>query len=115
MNRTLHLLADDPISDPSADMLNRRSFAGQVVEVIRLLPARESSTVMALIGPWGSGKSSLLELVTQALELRHSEEWKVVNFNPWEASSLDGLMVSFFEAISSAIPDELKKKTVGMS
>ncbi|NOK17490.1 KAP family P-loop NTPase fold protein [Corallococcus carmarthensis] len=113
MNRVLHLLADDPISEPGDDKLNRRIFAGQVIEVIRRLPAKESSTVLALIGPWGSGKSSLLGLVTKSLELYQSEEWKVVAFNPWELSSLDGLMLGFFEAISSAIPDEFKTKTVG--
>lgn len=113
MNRALHLLADDPIFESRDDKLNRWGFAGQVVEVIQRLPAKESSTVLALIGPWGSGKSSLLGLVTRSLETYHSDEWKVVAFNPWEVSSLDGLMIGFFEAISSAIPDDFQTKTAG--
>ncbi|OJT24993.1 hypothetical protein BO221_11440 [Archangium sp. Cb G35] len=108
--RQLLSLADDPIAKADDDELERAAFAEQIVNVLELVRAQPSSTVLALIGPWGSGKSSVLELVAERLAPLE-DEWTVAHFNPWELSSLDGLMFNFFEVLSSAMPDDFKDRT----
>jgi hypothetical protein len=56
--------------------------------------------VAALIGPWGSGKSSVLNLVEY--ELRDRADWTVVRFNPWAVTGLDPLLRDFFMSISES-------------
>jgi predicted KAP-like P-loop ATPase len=57
--------------------------------------------VVGVHGPYGSGKSSLLNLVEQ--ELARSAKDKspvVVRFNPWNFSTVDQLILMFFKTLS---------------
>ena len=55
------LLADTPISDPKLDRLGRAGFASSLAASILGLKGQDS-IVIGLCGPWGSGKSSVLNL-----------------------------------------------------
>ncbi|MEV0360632.1 P-loop NTPase fold protein [Nocardia sp. NPDC050697] len=64
-----------------------------------------SSVVFGLAGPWGSGKTSMLNLITKALSSAPSQPaWSVVHFTPWAASDTDTLIAEFYTAIASALP-----------
>jgi ABC-type cobalamin/Fe3+-siderophores transport system ATPase subunit len=45
--------------------------------------ANPESEVWSLLGPWGSGKSTIAEYVIALLEDYHSDEVRVVRFEPW--------------------------------
>lgn len=94
---------DDPIESADQDQLGRVSFSGQVVKVCHQVASQSKTTVMALIGPWGSGKSSVLELVTGELA-KEDDKWKVVKFNPWLFSDIESLLTSFFGELGAALP-----------
>ena len=77
------------------DKLGRAPFAQVLAERIRgvlnILPTgritpneqRDRSFILHLHGPWGSGKSTILNLLAE--ELRKSEPpWLVVEFNAWQ-------------------------------
>ncbi|MEU8366462.1 KAP family P-loop NTPase fold protein [Micromonospora tulbaghiae] len=93
--------ADDPITKASEDRLNRLTFADQVARVCTAVAKQSDTSVMALIAPYGSGKSSILSLVEQSLT--PNSEWAVVKFNPWLFSDIDSLLHSFFVALNEAI------------
>jgi hypothetical protein len=96
----------------SEDRLNRREFATAASRIIRRVELETDSTVFALIGEWGAGKTSLINLVEA--NLRATSRWTVIRFNPWETSSLESLMRYFFrsieEGIRGASPSEAKAR-----
>lgn len=59
------------------------------------------SAVVAIVGPWGSGKTSLLELVKE--RLRSTDSMRTAQFNPWLVGSVESLVQDFFSALLAAI------------
>ncbi|MFS8103816.1 hypothetical protein LFM09_42525 [Lentzea alba] len=55
----------DRVAD--VDLLNRQAFIDTLAEALKPDPEDEGPTVIAVEGPWGSGKSSLMELVKAQL------------------------------------------------
>ena len=92
------LLPDQPISAAKQDRLGRRDFALQLSR--QLFDYHDPSClVIALYGPWGSGKSSLLNLLEAELTetgKRDEHPPVVVRFDLWNFSSLDQLISMFF-------------------
>ena len=113
---TQKLFADDPISHIAEDTLGRESFAKQVAKVCQNVSKESSSSVVALVGPWGSGKTSILSMVSSDLK---KNKWSVAEFNPWLLSDIESLIRSFFSEVIGAIPTdkdangELRQKISG--
>ncbi|MDT7786296.1 MAG: hypothetical protein QOF58_4715, partial [Pseudonocardiales bacterium] len=51
------------------DLLNRQAFINTIAEALKPDPKDEGPTVLTVEGPWGSGKSSLMELVKKELPM----------------------------------------------
>ena len=81
--------ADAPVARGGTDELRRDAFVAALASQIRHAP--EDGFVMALTGEWGSGKTSLLNLVEDQLP-----DEKVVRFNPWLISGTEQLVEQFF-------------------
>lgn len=117
---TVRTLADDPAGEADVDILGRKTFARGLVERMVQIseeenhdgkkPSKKGSFLIHIHGPWGSGKSSLLNFMCHELEeeiwkekkeksivvnfYRHDLEevidkerknkWIVVNFNAWQ-------------------------------
>ncbi|WP_349592646.1 KAP family P-loop NTPase fold protein [Azospirillum argentinense] len=64
--------------------------------------ARASGVVVGLTGPWGSGKSSLLNLLQAEIERRHPAA-VVVRFDPWLVSGRDDVITQFFAELLATI------------
>lgn len=94
---------DDPITSADQDRLHRVDLAKRVASLIAETFSPESSVVHGLVGPWGSGKSSVLALVEHELKER-AGDWVVVRFNPWATSDLTGLLAEFHGAIVEVLP-----------
>lgn len=92
---------DLPITKASEDKLNRESFAESLAKVI-LQSAFPTSFTVGLYGAWGSGKTSLLNMVIEQVE-RHSTDAVVLRFNPWLCSDPKQLITQFFKQLASAI------------
>ncbi|MEA2594369.1 MAG: hypothetical protein QOF01_838 [Thermomicrobiales bacterium] len=95
---------DEPIQSPEDDALDRRDFAATIADGIRRLDATQGA-VVGILGPWGSGKTSLINLIR--IELDESPEIPVLDFNPWMFSGTDQLLESFFTEIAAQL--RLKK------
>ena len=94
---------DDAISSPDQDTFGRTGWAARQANLIDGNHASDSSLVYGLEGPWGSGKSSVVAMVKDALEGLETN-WHVVNFTPWATSTQEELFSEFFAALASAIP-----------
>jgi hypothetical protein len=91
--------ADRPISHAEDDLLERAALG-------RVLAAQATSQVghgfvIGVSGPWGSGKTSLLNLM--ASEVIESESGYVVRFDPWLFSSSEELVLRFLREISAQL------------
>jgi KAP family P-loop domain len=59
--------SDKPISKPSQDVLGRAGFALQFARSIDGLSVADDGFVIAILGNWGSGKTSVIELIIRYL------------------------------------------------
>ncbi len=94
---------DRPIFDPAEDRFGIDPFAKALAESIRKIRAPEG-TVIALNGPWGSGKSSAVNLVLHHLsDATETGELTVVNFACWWFRGEEALALAFFRELYAGI------------
>jgi predicted KAP-like P-loop ATPase len=101
---------DQPIDDPSNDAFGIDPFSSALAESIRKLRAPNGS-VIALNGPWGSGKSSALNLVLHHLEADiENKDVVVINFACWWFRGEEALALAFFRELYAGMSPSLSKK-----
>ncbi len=96
---------DSPItgSKDNPDKLNRSAFADHIAEVLLLRPG-SGPLVVSLEGPWGYGKTSVINLVEKHYTaLDASKRPIVVNFNPWMAGGAENMVQEFLVQFASEI------------
>lgn len=96
---------DLPITKSTEDTLNRGSFAKSLAKTISQYSFSSSFTI-GLYGEWGSGKTSLLNMVLETVE-DIDKNAVIVRFNPWLCSDPKQLITQFFKQMATAI--KLKK------
>ena len=92
---------DTPIRNPDDDRFGFNPFARAISDCIIKIPEPVGS-VVAIYGPWGSGKSSAINLVRRHLS-RDAEEINVINFPAWMYHDEDALVVGFFKELYAGL------------
>lgn len=105
---------DDPIKTVAEDQLRRAPVAQRAAQLIAQNHSAESSVVYGLEGPWGSGKSSVIALLTSYLTEAEYSRWKVVTFTPWATTGTEGLLSEFFAALATVAPKSKGDKVRGL-
>ncbi|MFI8532014.1 P-loop NTPase fold protein [Streptomyces aquilus] len=104
-----NLLGDDPV-DASGDELDRNRFSDHIVRVINRVRMQSESSVIALVGRWGAGKSSLLEMIKESIDDAEykqdveAREWRIADFNPWVHSDPISMYVGFYSELRACLP-----------
>jgi predicted KAP-like P-loop ATPase len=103
---------DAPIQSPHEDKYGIDPFARSLARSIESVTSPEG-IVIALYGPWGSGKSSAVNLVLHHLKpAEEAGKLTIVRFNPWWFSGAESLTLAYFEALQAAFaetkPDTIK-------
>jgi len=91
------LVGDNPIREPSEDRLGRAHLAASFAQQILRTDVSEG-LVVGVVGPWGSGKTSFVNLMRHRLE---SEDVPVLDFNPWLFSGSEHLVQAFFSQLKT--------------
>lgn len=95
--------SDRPLSDPSQDRLGYASFAQQLAQAIHKLESPEG-IVIAINGPWGSGKTTTLNFIVHYLEKIDQRERPVIlRFTPWWFSGREDIVRLFFAELQRAL------------
>lgn len=103
------LSADRPSLDPKNDLFGHAPFAKSLADSICLYPGNDG-LVLALYGPWGSGKSTVLNYVRHYLCQRPAlEQPVVVTFNPWWFSGQENLARAFLGQLQAVLPAKSEK------
>ena len=92
--------SDRPIEKCADDRLGRTGFAEALARQIADTPSTESF-VMGLVGPWGTGKTSLLNMISEVLQRR--SDIVLVRFNPWLFSGTEQLIGHFFQELAAQL------------
>lgn len=102
---------DSPIETPEQDILGRNAFVEQFAQTITSRQSKES-LVIAFYGPWGSGKSSVLNLLQQRIASETREKIGIVRFDPWYFNSQEQLLQTFFGELSRSLLLFTKDKSI---
>lgn len=104
---------DDPIATIDDDLLGRGAFAQYLVKLIRYTK-KAGAYCIHLCGPWGSGKSTILNFIKEELcppaEKRKAEmsksvpaeqgkKWVIIDFNAWQNQNISPPWWPLYEKI----------------
>jgi predicted KAP-like P-loop ATPase len=99
--------ADQPLTNPADDRLNRARFSTEISRSISNWSGRDS-LVVSLTGEWGSGKSTIKNFVLYDLK----DKAHVFEFNPWQWSGQDKLLEAFLWQLGALFgKEDIAKKT----
>lgn len=92
--------ADRPPVSPSEDRLDRMRWIERLADAL-IDPNTKKATdvVVAITGPWGSGKTTAMNFLQQHLVKTYGGEALILSFNPWLISGRDDLIRAFFKQI----------------
>ena len=113
------LLGDQPISNSLQDKLERADFCKYLAKAILSYESKEC-IVIGLLGSWGSGKSSMLNMIIEFL-YKSSKKYNritkpiIVKFNPWNYPDQNGVLAQFFYNLSSKLKPKRQKKLQKLS
>ena len=99
---------DKPITDTENDFLNRNDFAIKLAKSISNWRNKES-WVIALTGDWGSGKTSIKNLMVKELK-KAGNPIHIIEFSPWEWADQELITQSFFNELSKDLAIESNDK-----
>lgn len=97
---------DTPINSRNNDLYNYSRLAERITDCICSANAEESSFVVGISGSWGSGKTSLINLIDYELSDRKSHSFntpELLRFDPWRFNSQEQLLTEFFNSVKSKL------------
>jgi predicted KAP-like P-loop ATPase len=101
---------DGPIEEVGHDLYGFDPFAKTVADSIRNLRSPHGS-VVALNGPWGSGKSSTVNLIRRHLtDLVEDRSLTIIPFSSWWFRGEDALALAFFRELYAGVGPSLGKR-----
>jgi len=91
---------DAPITSSSEDNLGRATVAQEFAQSIRDIDT-SLGLVVGILGPWGHGKSSFVNLMRE--QFTEAPVITVIDFNPWMFSGSNQLVNFFFSEIAAEL------------
>lgn len=96
-------LPERPITSEIQDRFGRAEFARRLAKALLAHDGKLArGVVVGLVGPWGSGKSSTLNLLQEYLS-KYKSNPVVVRFEPWIISKGEDLLISLTKEIYGAL------------
>jgi len=93
-------VGDNPIKTGNDDRLERRAGAESLASDLRDIDASEGY-VLGVVGPWGSGKTSIVNMIRECLQ--EEPTLVTIDFNPWVFSGSTDLIQAFFREVAAQL------------
>ena len=108
--------SDKPIEQFDEDLLGRATFAKQLADSILSIDLSDSFAI-GIYGKWGTGKTSVLNLVQKEIEAKVAREEGnakaiVMRFEPWNFSTCDQLLTQFFAQMAALVSADDKNEAL---
>lgn len=109
-----YMYTDRPIERCSDDVFGRADFARMIGDILISTRPGESLCI-GLMGPWGSGKTSVIKMTEEYLNLEERKpNISICWFSPWNFSTTEQLISQFFLQLAEFFnADEAKKEKIG--
>ena len=105
-SKVLNIINDEPITGLDQDSYRYKDLAQEIARCISAVDASTSSFTISLNGLWGSGKTSLINLIEVCLNEERKRNLNVpalVRFNPWRFESQEQLLTGFFQLLKESL------------
>jgi len=99
---SVNIWSDNALQKAENDLLGRAAYARFLSQRITFTQPDEGAYAIHLYGPWGAGKSTILNFVKHELETtvqENGDKWLVVEFNAWRHQHIDPPWWSLMESI----------------
>lgn len=110
------LYSDKPIKEPGQDLFDRKAFARNLGSSL-INYSSEEGLCIGLLGEWGSGKTSLINMAINYMEESSENKKKpmIMRFDPWNIQNSDQIISQFFlQFVNEFEPEDKKmKKRIG--
>jgi hypothetical protein len=103
------LVSDAPVRR-AGDGLGFVQYVGPLSKVIASA-GTETPFTIGVFGPWGSGKSSLLAMVNEALEEDYPGRTIRVHFNPWLHRKEPSMLIPLLHALHDTLQERDEERT----
>jgi predicted KAP-like P-loop ATPase len=101
--------SDEPIQKNAADRFGRRGLASEIAEVAA---TADPPLVLGVHGDWGSGKTSFMRQVQDALaQAGHAERIVTVWFEAWRYQNEPAPLVALLQEMRRSFPPFEKAKS----
>lgn len=100
-------ISDSPIKNLKDDKLNREKFSSDLAKSV-LSYTEEDCLTIALMGKWGSGKTSIINMFQECLK-HYNSHTIIIHFNPWNFSSRNNLLFQFFDTLGNVNNDKFRE------
>lgn len=95
------VIKDQPIDTKNKDLLHRDDIINMISQSI-LRQNKENSYVIGLTGKWGTGKTSVINMIKE--KIFNSVDYPlIIDFNPWEYSETDDLLTPFIRQFNAGL------------
>ena len=107
------LSPDSPIETANDDKLGRKTFAQALARALAGFSGQDSF-VVGIHGKWGTGKSSILNLLVEQIEKDNGgkpegEKLYAMRFNPWNFSDQNQLVFQFLRQFRAAFEGQSER------
>jgi len=92
-------IEDMPILEDGQDSFRRSGLSKEIAYKISITRNKRSFAI-GIIGDYGSGKSSFINLVKSHLDLKKNE---IIDYNPWSAESSSNIQQDFFDLLAARL------------
>lgn len=97
---------DQPLDHLAQDGLGRKGFVNGLVDEIRAAPA--TGYVIGVTGPWGSGKTSVINMAVNTLD--EEPDYRILRFNPWLFTGTPQLVEHFFAELAAQLREAGRRR-----
>lgn len=96
------LLKDWPIESADQDIFDLKDEAVKIAKSISNLD-RKKTWSFAITAPWGTGKTSFMNMVIEQVKTSHKDEFEFVQFNPRDCKSYQSIQEEFFSLMACVL------------
>jgi dephospho-CoA kinase len=95
-------LTDMPIKNLDNETLGRKEYAIQIAQKL-LEGTYEKAFALGVTGSWGSGKTSFVNLIKDAINKNSKTDKIIIEFNPWNSQNPNQIIEDFFKTFKDKL------------
>ncbi|WP_162880261.1 KAP family P-loop NTPase fold protein [Mariniflexile rhizosphaerae] len=94
--------SDDPINNEEEDVLSYKPKIDSLISILKN-EKNEKSFTIGLVGPWGNGKSSIINIALNRISKTNSDDIVVIHFLPYLNHREEDIINEFFISLSNKL------------